>query len=68
MNREDTLKSIDEAFADGVKHIYFVFVQGFSSGEPLNGLCERFGKGLASHCDAHGKTTAIVENYFKGFT
>lgn len=68
MNREDAIQAVDDAFADGVKHLYDVFVQGLEAGEPKPAvLAEHFRNGLAFHCDAHGKTTAIVNDYFKGF-
>jgi hypothetical protein len=65
MKREDAIKAVDDAFVDGVKRLYAVFVQGLSTGEKPTVLGERFRRGLAVECDAHGKTTAIVEDYFK---
>lgn len=67
MNQADTLKAVDDAFAQGIDQIYSVFVQGLVGGEPAAVLGERFGRGLAFHCDAHAKTTAIVIDYFKKF-
>lgn len=67
MNRDDAVKAVDDAFADGVKHLYAIFVQGLTAGEAADTLCERFRKGLALQCDAHGKTTALVADYFAGF-
>jgi hypothetical protein len=67
MNREDAIKAVDGAFDDGIRHLYSIFEQGLVTGQPLSELTEHFLKGLAFHCDAHGKTTAIVNDYFKGF-
>jgi hypothetical protein len=68
VNREDALKAVNEAFADGVKHLYSVFVTMLETRQlPLTQMTENFRAGLAFHCDAHGKTTAIVENYFSSF-
>jgi hypothetical protein len=65
MNREDTLKAVDDAFVDGVKRLYEVFVEGLEIGTPPQQLGERFKRGLAFHTDSHGKTAAIVEDFFK---
>jgi hypothetical protein len=65
MNKEDALKAIDCAFDDGVKHLYDVFLQGLVTGTDAATLAERFHKGLAFHNEAHGKTKAIVEDYFR---
>lgn len=68
MNREDAIKAVDDAFADGVKHLYSIFVTGLETGDPpLPVLTRHFTDGLAFHCDAHAKTTALIENYFAGF-
>lgn len=67
MNREETLKAVDAAFAAGVAHCYDIVVEGLELGTPIETLATRFRKGLAFHCDAHGKTTAVVEDYFRGF-
>jgi hypothetical protein len=66
-DRADAIKAVDEAFTDNVKHLYAVFVLGLDDEEPSATLAERFKKGLAIACDAHGKTTAIIENYFRGY-
>lgn len=65
-DRADALKAVDEAFTEGVKHLYAVFVQGLIGGEPSDGLKRHFTNGLAHHCDTHGKTTAAVIDYFQG--
>lgn len=67
MDREDVIKAVDRAFDSGIEQIYSVFVQGLVTGEKSDDLAARFGRGLAFHCDAHAKTTAIVIDYFKGF-
>lgn len=68
MNREAALKAVDDAFDDGIRHLHSIFVTGLETGQPpLTELTEHFRKGLAFHCDAHGKTTTIVENYFQGY-
>lgn len=66
MNRDDAAKAVDDAFADGVKHLYDIFVEGIEIGTPLTTLAERFRKGLAFHRCAHSETAAVVEDYFKG--
>ena len=68
MNQEDSLKAVDGAFDDAVKHLYDIFAIGLETGQvPLAELTTHFRHGLAVHCDAHAKTTAIVTDYFKGF-
>jgi hypothetical protein len=68
MNEGAALKAVDEAFAEGVRKMFAIFVQGLEADKPdVAGLSTRFRRGLAFHCDAHGKTTAIVADYFRGF-
>lgn len=68
MNRDDAIKAIDGAFDDGVRHLYSVFVTLLETKqETLEQMTENFRNGLAFHCDAHAKTTAIVMDYFEGF-
>lgn len=68
MNREDAVKAVDDAFNEGVKHLYEIFVTLLETKQlPLAQMTENFRNGLAFHCDAHAKTTAIVIDYFAGF-
>lgn len=67
MNREEALKAVDNAFDAGVARCYDIVVQGLESDTPIDVLAARFRRGLAFHCDAHGKTTAVIEDYFKGY-
>jgi exonuclease VII small subunit len=68
MNRDDAIKAVDEAFNDGVKHLYETFVTLLETKQlPLDQMSEHFRSGLAYHCDAHAKTTALVIDYFQGF-
>lgn len=65
-HRAEALKAVDEAFADGVKHLYVIFELGLLTGKPpLEELTEHFMGGLARHCDAHNKTIAAVIKYFQ---
>jgi hypothetical protein len=66
MNREKALEAVDHAFDDGIARCYDIFVEGLEIGTPVETLAARFRRGLAFHCDAHGKLTAVVEDYFKG--
>jgi hypothetical protein len=66
-DRADAIKAIDDAFNEGVKHLYAVFVQGLVAGTPAPAeLAQHFTNGLAFQCDAHGKSTAAVIDYFQG--
>ena len=65
MNRDTAIKAIDDAFADGVKHLYDVFVQGLICGDTLKVLSDRFEKGITAHGEAYEDVIAIVENHFK---
>jgi hypothetical protein len=67
MDRDKAIAAVDRAFEDGIAHCYDVFVEGLEIGTPAETLAGRFRRGLAFHCDAHGKLTAVVEDYFKGF-
>lgn len=62
----DAMKAVDEAFSDGVKHLFGVLVQGLIVDSNRDELTERFKRGLAHYCDAHGKATAAVIDYFAG--
>lgn len=64
-DRDTALKALDDAFADGVKRLFSVFLQGLEDPSATQAeLMGRFKRGLAYHCDAYGKTKAIVETYF----
>jgi hypothetical protein len=66
-DRAGALKAIDDAFRDGVEHLYEIFVQGLETGTPSQAeLIQHFRAGLAHRCNAHGKTTAAVIDYFQG--
>lgn len=67
MNRADALKALDAASAAGIQHLYDVFVAGLIARDNPADLAERFRNGLAFHCDAHAKTTAALDDYFRGF-
>jgi hypothetical protein len=64
MNRDGALAAVDAAFADGIKHLYDVFVEGLEIGTPANTLALRFRKGLAFHLEAQAKTRDAVIEYF----
>jgi len=66
VNRDDAIKAVDGAFAQGINHLYDVFVRGLITKQPLAELSEHFRNGFAFQCDAHAKTTAIVNDYFRG--
>ena len=61
MKRTDAQKAIDEAFADGLKHLFGVLVQGLQEAETREGPAEsRFIAGLA----AHAKASAAIDKIF----
>lgn len=65
-DRAGALKAVDDAFRDGVEHLYEIFVQGLETGSQPVDLIQHFRAGLAHRCNAHGKTTAAVIDYFQG--
>jgi hypothetical protein len=65
-DRAGALKAVDDAFRDGVEHLYEIFVQGLETGMSPAELIQHFRAGLAHRCNAHGKTTAAVIDYFQG--
>jgi hypothetical protein len=66
MNREATLRAIDEAFVDGVKHLYGPLVSGLETNQPPDDLIAKFRSALGFHCDAHAKAKAVIDRYFTG--
>lgn len=63
-HRADALKAVDEAFSEGVKHLYTVLVQGIADDKPRESVL-RFKNGLDLHCDAHRKAMAAIGIYFE---
>lgn len=67
VDRDQAIKAVDAAFDTSVNRLFEIFIEGLEIGTPAETLGDRFRRGLAFACDAHGKTTAILENYFSGF-
>lgn len=63
MTRAEAQKAIDEAFADGLKRMFAVLVNGLEEGEPTRAM-KNFTNGLAIHDDAHSKASAAIDKIF----
>jgi hypothetical protein len=63
---EYVLEAIDRAYDRAIEHLYDVYAAGLIRGEPHAELGRLLAAGVAHHCDAHGKATAAIINYFKG--
>lgn len=60
-------RAIDDAFADGVKRLYAVLVEGLIDPQPAMGeIAGRFKRGLANHAEAHARASAIIETFYGG--
>lgn len=67
MNRGEAQRAIDEAFADGLKKLYGVLVQGLTSDAGTINHSEavkRFAAGVAVNDEAHARASETVEKIF----
>jgi hypothetical protein len=63
MKRSDAQKAIDEAFADGLKHLFSVLVQNLES-DARKDAVSMFLKGMSFHDEAHAKASAAIDKIF----
>lgn len=63
MNRADAMRAIDDAFADGLKKMFAVLVDGLIEGETSKAI-KAFTGGLSFHDEAHAKASAAIEQIF----
>jgi hypothetical protein len=63
VKRADAQKAIDEAFADGLKHLFAVLVSNLQL-KDANAVAQ-FRRGVAFHDDAHSAASGVVETIFK---
>lgn len=64
-NREAALKAVDDAFADGVKHLYTVLLAAALSPQFIpDEAKKRFEFGLSSHVAVHALASATIEAHF----
>lgn len=65
MNKDDEIRAINEAYIEGLKHIYNAVVTGLIDGEKPRDLRERATNDHALHSEAHAIMTGIIEGTFK---
>jgi hypothetical protein len=63
MKRADAQKAIDEAFAEGLKHLFVVLVQNLQ-GEARRDAENHFMAGIAFHDEAHAKASTAIDRIF----
>lgn len=63
MKRQQVHDALDAAFADGVKLLFGVLVQGVISGD-TEGAQGRFEKGISFHDDAYARASAAIDKIF----
>lgn len=64
MRRAQAQQAIDEAFADGLKHLFGVAVSSLISGDAEVEVAGRFAAGIQKHDSAHALATAEIEKIF----
>lgn len=65
MKRADAQKSIDEAFADGLKNLFMVLQRNLVTGQTVETSAKEFAAGIAKYDQAHSTASAVIENIFK---